>query len=161
MEFGLTFFNWSLIQSQAVNEILECNKYSEKYGLALTETQAIELVETREQSLKSVGRVEFGGGVLDKIIIEFCDSPYISKYNYEQTLHEMIELFYYYKNETLDLIADDDLIKYMKEYFDNIAHGTFELLEQELSEKAQNLKNGNAWDNSEDNNLVGEDDAEY
>ncbi|WP_309446508.1 DUF6323 family protein [Desulfosporosinus nitroreducens] len=35
----------------------------------------IELVETRTFSLKSNGRIEFGGGVIDKIIKEFCDSP--------------------------------------------------------------------------------------
>ena len=51
-----------------------------------------EIVETRTVSLKSNGRIEFGGGVVEKIIKEFCDSPYISMHNYVETLHELIEI---------------------------------------------------------------------
>ena len=37
-------------------------------------------------------------GVIEKIILAFCDSPYISMHNYEETIHELLEIFYYYKN---------------------------------------------------------------
>ena len=107
----------SLIQKQAVDEIEKCNDFTSRFGLTLSRQNAIELVETRTLSLRSYGRIEFGGGVIDKIIKEFCDSPYISMHNYVETLHELIEIFYFYKNETLDLISDDELIKFMKNSF--------------------------------------------
>lgn len=72
----------SLVQKQAVDEILKCNDYTFRFGLALSYQNAIELIEMRTMSLKRYGRVEFGGGVINKIIKEFCDSPYISKHNY-------------------------------------------------------------------------------
>ena len=143
MAFELSLFSGALIQKQAVNEIMKCNDMTVKFGLILTEIQALELVETRSYALKQNGRIEFGGGVIDKIISEFCDSPYISINNYNETLHELLEIFYYYKNETLDLMSDDDLIKYMKNAFDGICQGSIELLSgKELYKLAQNLRYG-------------------
>jgi hypothetical protein len=151
LSFELIPFASGLIQKQAVGEVIKCNDYTERFGLALTQAQAIELVETRSLSLRDNGRIEFGGGVIDKIIKEFCDSPYISMDNYAQTLHELIETFYYYKNETLDLISDDDLIKFMKSAFDGICQGSLDLLSsRELYRLAKNLRYGLPADYSED-----------
>ena len=83
-----------LIRKQAVSEVEKCNDYTRRFGLALTQAQAMELVETRFIALGDNGRIEFGGGVIDKIIKEFCDSPYISMDNYTQTLHELVEIFF-------------------------------------------------------------------
>lgn len=144
-------FNHALIQKQAVSEVMKYNDLSVKYGLVLTEQQAIALVETRSLSLKKTGRIEFGGGIIDKIIFEFCDSPYLAMYNYEEVLHELIEIFYYYKNETLDLMSDDELIQYMKKSFDGICQGSLDLLSgRELDRLARNLRYGYSADDSED-----------
>lgn len=143
MEFGLISFNSNLIKKQAANEVTKCNNYTEKFGLALSHTQAMNLVETRYISLQNNGRIEFGGGVIDKIIKEFCDSPYVYQSNYEQTLHDLIEIFYYYKNETMDLITDEELIKFMRTSFDGVCQGSLELLsERELYGMAKNLRFG-------------------
>ncbi|WP_279230461.1 DUF6323 family protein [Clostridium thermarum] len=45
--------------------------------------------------MKRNGRIEFGSGVIGKIIMEFCDSPYISKHNYVEILNELIDIFLY------------------------------------------------------------------
>lgn len=160
MAFELISFNSGLIQKQAVNEIVKCNDYTERFGLVLTQKQAIELVETRSLSLRDNGRIEFGGGVIDKLIKEFCDSPYISMHNYESTLHELIEMFYYYKNETMDLISDDELIKFMKSSFDGICQGSLDLLSgRELFRLAKNLRYGLPADYTEENYT--DDEEEY
>jgi len=153
----------SLMQKQAVDEILKCNDYTFRFGLTLSRQNAIELVEMRTLSLKRYGRVEFGGGVIKKIIKEFCNSPYISMHNYVETFHELIEIFYFYKNETLDLISDDELIRFMKNSFDGKCQGTLELLSgRELDKMARNLRYGYAPDYSEDNGCEEEDDdGEY
>jgi len=64
---------------QAKNEIRETNKYSERYGLSLSEADVEELVKCRKEALANSGRVEFAGGILPKLIYAFCDSPYIQK----------------------------------------------------------------------------------
>lgn len=162
MEFEIINFSSSLIQKQAIKEIIRCNDFTSNFGLTLSHTQATELVKMRTYSLKENGRIEFGGGVIDKIIKEFCDSPYISMHNYAETLHELIEMFYYYKNETLDLISDDELINFMKQAFDGVCQGSLELLSgRELSKIAQNLKCGYALNYSEDKGIGEEEEDNY
>ena len=153
----------SLIQKQAVAEIEKCNDFTARFGLTLSRADAIELVETRALSLKNNGRIEFGGGAVGRIIWEFCDSPYISMHNYAETIHELTEMFYYYKNETLDLISDEDLIKFMKNSFDGKCQGSLELLAgRELANLARNLRYGYAPDYSENEEYDEEDcDGEY
>lgn len=165
MSFDLIIFNSSIIQKQATYEIEKCNDFTANYGLVLTDQQAVELVQTRTNALNLNGRIEFGGGIINKIIKEFCDSPNISMYNYTKTLHELIEVFYYYKNDTLDLISDDDLLKFMKESFDGVCQGSLELLSgRELTKLAHNLRYSYAPNHSEDNTLdyyEGDDYDEY
>ena len=159
MSFELIPFSSGFVQKQAVGEVIKCNEYTARFGLVLTPAQALELVETRAIALSENGRIEFGGGVIDKIIKEFCDSPYISMHNYTQTIHELLEIFYYYKNETLDLVSDDELIKYMKTAFDDICQGSLDLLSgRELDRLARNLRSGHSHDYSEDD--FGEDEED-
>lgn len=141
MELNIIPLASGVIQKQAISEVVQCNDYTAQFGLSLTQAQATELVETRSVALSNNGRIEFGGGVIDKIIKEFCDSLYITSQNYEQSLHELIEMFYYYKNEALDLISDDDLIKFMRSSFDGVCQGSLDLLsERELNRLARNLR---------------------
>lgn len=151
LTFEIMRISSSLIRKQAIEEIQKCNEFTAQFGLTLSYADAIELVETRDFALKSNGRIEFGGGAINKIIKEFSDSSYIMKYNYVEILHELIEIFYFYKNETLDLISDDDLIKFMKDNFDGKCQGSLELLSgRELANMARNLRYGYALDYSED-----------
>lgn len=152
-----------LIQKQAVDEIVKCNEYTSKFGLTLTHIDALGLIETRSLSLKNYGRIEFGSGVIDKIIKAFCDSPYISIYNYVETLHVLIEMFYFYKNETLDLITDDELIRFMKNAFDGECQGSLELLSgRELDGLARNLCYGYEPDDVDEDDWEEEDEnGEY
>lgn len=162
MSFELINAFSSIIQKQAVDEIVKCNDFTARFGLILSEQDVLELVETRSSSLIDNGRIEFGGGIIDKIIKEFCDSPYIYKYNYVETLHELIEMFYYYKNETLDLISDDKLIRFMKNAFDGVCRGSLELLSgRELEKMARNLRFGYAIDFLEDEYEQEDEDGEY
>lgn len=162
MPFELIPAASGLLQKQAINEVVKCNRFTEQYGLRLTETQAKELVETRSFALNQTGRIEFGGGAIDKVIKAFCDSPYISMHNYAETIHELVEIFYYYKNETLDMISDDDLIKFMRDSFDNICQGSLELLAgRELYKLARKLRFGSDYSDHEDSVAEGgEDDCE-
>lgn len=123
------FRNYSqTVVEEAKQEIRICNEFTERSGLTLSEKDIEELVQCRADALKNSGRVEFGGGILPKLIYAFYDSPYIEQDNYEQTLAELQEAFYYYKSEALDYYTDDELIELMVLTFNGRAHGSAEYL---------------------------------
>jgi len=162
LAFELIRISSSLIQEQAVSEIEKCNDLTSRFGLVLSHNDAIELVETRSLSLKNNGRIEFGGGVINIILNEFCDSPYITMYNYAGTIHDLVEMFYYYKNETLDLMSDEDLIKFMRNSFDGTCRGSLELLSgRELARMARDLRYGYYPEYLENEECEEDEDGEY
>lgn len=143
MDTNLISLNNSLLNKVIYDEIISCNEKTYEYGLKLSEEDVKELINTRATALKRSGRIEFNGQIIDKIILSFCDSPFISQYNYGDTINELVEIFYEYKNETLDVISDDELINIMKENFNNICQGSIELLEGKILYKiAENIRNG-------------------
>lgn len=115
-------------QNQLV-KIREANVYTEKFGLVLSEEEAKLLVQERTDSLKRQRRVEFGEGILPKIIYEFCDSRYISQNNYAETIARLHDIFMLYKNEMMDEISDDELLHFMKEQYETVCFRDLEYLE--------------------------------
>ena len=123
--------NWLVcMEKQAqIAQILATNPYTEKYGLSLSEAEAKILAKERIHTLQWERRVEFGQGILPKIIYAFCDSSYVMQENYCDTLLRLQEIFYLYKNEMLDEITDDELLEFMREQFENVCGGDFDYLE--------------------------------
>lgn len=115
-------------QETAVNAILELNKTTEKYDLILTKEQAVDLVNNRNNILKEYGRIELGGGIFEKLIYEFCDSPYLYKEEYLEILEELANIFYEYREEFDEKLTDEQIIQYMKKKFDTTCNGSLELL---------------------------------
>jgi hypothetical protein len=125
-KFALSLINMQ--KMQAVTELEECNEYTAQYGLALSVQEIQSLVERRFNALKDTGRMEFGHGILKKIITVFCDSPYITQGEYEDTIVELQDSFYHFKNESMDRITDEQLIQFMKMTFDGAAQGSMDYL---------------------------------
>ena len=117
------------LQRQASSkEIRDCNNFSSQFGLTLKEAEIQELVECRKKALKDTGRVEFGGGIMPKLIYAFCDSPYLDQTTYVETLAELQEAFYYFKGESQERFSDDELIDFMVAVFNGRAQGSAEYL---------------------------------
>ena len=132
-----------LLQEQSITQILECNKDTAEYQLTLSREEAILLIDTRREALKATQRIEIGGGTIYKLIECFKDSPYLIQDNYAAVMSELIDTFYYFKNETLDEISDDELIACMKELFDEKCGGSIELLQgRELESIAHHIRFG-------------------
>lgn len=112
-----------------VQAVVEMNRKTERYGLSLTEEEAGRLVAARRENLKEQQRVEFGEGILPKLLDIFCDSPYLTQNNYADTCMRLQEIFYLYKNETLDELTDDELLEFMREQFDAVCFGDLDYLE--------------------------------
>jgi hypothetical protein len=140
----LSLFSVETLSEQAsADEILQLNQKTEQYGLSLTPAQARELVQARSEQLTASGRVEVGSATIGKLIEAFYDSSFISQQDYMTVMHEMIEIFYYAKNETLNLISDDELIEFMKDSFENRCMGSLDFLKgRELEKLADNLRRG-------------------
>jgi hypothetical protein len=130
-------FELMLIQQQKQEQlrVLECNKKTEQFGLVLSQDEANNLILNRKSSLGDNQRVEFGEGVLPKIITLFCDSQYINQDNYADILSELQDIFYSYKNETQDELTDDELLEFMRKQFDEICFGDLEYLRNTCMER--------------------------
>lgn len=127
MQFGRMM---ELVSDQMqIGNVLETNQYTQKYGLALSEEDAQIIIAERRNTLMAEKRVEFGQGILPRLIYEFCDSSYISQDNYLETMVRLQEIFYFYKNETMDELTDNELIHFMKEQFETVCYGDLEYLE--------------------------------
>lgn len=123
--------NWMelLSENMQLAALEKTNSYTEKYGLQLTEQDARLLLSERKNSLKEQQRIELKEGVLPKIIYAFCDSDYIYQDNYVDTLLRLQDIFYLYKNETMDELTDDELLAFMKEQFETVCFGDPDYLE--------------------------------
>lgn len=123
--------NWMVLlqQQNLVAGIMKTNQTTMKYGLVLSEPEAKLIVSERDRALREQRRVEFGSGIAEKIIYEFCDSAYIDQDHYADTVIRLQEIFYLYKNEMLDEITDDELLHFMKEQFETVCFGDLDYLE--------------------------------
>ena len=118
-----------LQQKNQLAKVMETNEMTARYGLVLTEQEAELLVSERTQTLRAERRVEFGPGILPRVIEEFCDSDFIDQNNYVDTLIRLQEIFYLYKNEMHDEISDEELLHFMKEQFEEVCFGDLGYLE--------------------------------
>lgn len=123
--------NWLQLMSEQnqLANVMETNRFTQKFGLSLSDEEAEILVMDRRESLHEQRRVEFGEGILPKLIFAFCDSPYIYQDNYVDTIGRLQDIFYLYKNESMDEATDDELIEFMKEQFEGECQGSLEHLE--------------------------------
>lgn len=131
----------------AREELEACNRLSGAFGLALSQAQARELTLLRAEALRRTGRVEFGGGILKELVTAFCDSPYLTRDNYAETLAELQDAFYELKNESADRLSDEELVGLMKTYFNGVCQGSVEYLAgTTLAELCRAVRNGEGFD---------------
>jgi hypothetical protein len=136
---------------QMIAELRDCNDLTVRYGLYFSEEQMQNLAKRRFKSLRDTGRIEFGQGILKKLVTEFCDSPYITQENYEDTILELQDSFYYFKNESMDRISDEELIAFMKRHFDGICQGSLDYLNgTSLEDLCRNTRYGYRTDNADE-----------
>lgn len=106
-----------------------CNETTAGFGLTLSPEEAGELIRRRDESLKKYGRVEFDGGILDRLVYAFCDSPYLNQDNNSEMLGQLQDIFYEFKNETEGQMTDEELLNFMREQFDEVCFGDAGYLE--------------------------------
>ena len=105
-------------QERFFEELRHVNEIGERFGLRLSEQGMQELAQTRTRALTDHGRVELGASAVRSIVDGFCDSPYLLQEDYEATLMELVDAFYYFKNACGEQLTDDELIQAMRERYD-------------------------------------------
>ena len=140
-------------------ELARCNELSETYGLRLNDEQVRSLLLAREQSLRDTGRMEPGAGVLPRIIYAFCDSPYLDRHTYAQTLASLQDLFYALKSEVENAMTDGELIEALACVYNGRAQGSLEYLENlTVGELYRALTHRSGYDEDDDEDAA--EDAE-
>ncbi len=110
--------------------LAKCNAKTEPYGLRLTAAGLERLMKSRAEALRSTGRVEVGEGALTSLVDAFRTSPYLLPSHYEETLMDLQELFYSFKNDCKDLLTDQELAEAMALVFNEAAQGSMEFLSE-------------------------------
>jgi len=118
----------------AARELEAVNQTIGRHGLSLSKRDVQALVLGRAEALQVSERVEFGGGVTKQLVLAFAGSPYLSQATFVETILDLQELFYEVKNESLEQVADDELIARMRSLFDDVANGDLAYLEEALFE---------------------------
>lgn len=94
----------------------------------LTKNMVSELIVNKNNLLKSIGLIEINNNVLKLIIKYFSLSSYIDKYNYNEIINELIEVFYTYRTYLSNKISDKQIIEYLYYNFENTCNGVVVLL---------------------------------
>ena len=136
----------TLAERRTADRLLACNDVTMSYGLALTEPQALALAQTRTDALRETRRIEWGDGIVGALIETFCTSPYILPENYEETLHELIGLFYTLKNDTQDRVSDGDLLAFLKTAFNGSCRGSLDRLSGAVLRLSAHIRRGRAME---------------
>ena len=126
--------DWMQVYSQKnqIVKVLEMNDKIHQFGLKLSEDEAGLLVQRKAEVLQVVTMVS--GLILPRLILAFCDSPYVCQDNFAETLERLQEIFYLYKNESMDELSDDELLEYMRDCFNGECEGALEYLEDTVLE---------------------------
>lgn len=126
--FDINKVNYEMMIQKEVTGILKCNDVSSRYGIILKESDARELVAVRQEIVNEVGLIEFKSIIVEAIVLAFCDSQFITKYDYLDMLSQLVEIFYYYRTEVDELMSDEDIIKYMRLAFEGTCQGSLDWL---------------------------------
>lgn len=107
-------------------ELLELNQNLNK-NIILTKENVLELIHTKNNSLKEIGRIDLTNSILQNIILTFIDSTLIDKDNYMEILLSLTETFIYYENIFSKKLSSEEILKYLKMEFES-NEGSIDLL---------------------------------
>ncbi len=112
------------------NALTELNAIISEYGLVLTVKQVNRLSDAVQKALRESDRIEIGAGIMPVLAAEFCTSIFVNKENYAALLEELVYIFFQVKTAVCDRITDKDLVRLLKDYYENKAFGSVEIIRE-------------------------------
>lgn len=126
----MQFMKNNLSKSNLKNAILETNEKALECGLQLSGGDVEMLVDASRDSLNETERIEINSNSATvKIIEKFMQSTYINQKDYADTIAGLLEVFYETKEESNDILTDDELVDIMFDFFENQSGGSLEVLQ--------------------------------
>lgn len=117
MENNILNFIMNELQEFPSKKLMKLNEESINYGLTLTEEDVRQITRNTKETLKKTGRIETCTDSLEKIIAFLYSSPYTQKDYYVEVISDMEEIFYFFKNQVLDLLSDDEIIEILEKAY--------------------------------------------
>ena len=152
-------FGLSLIKTaedrKFIEQLVDLNVKAQNYGLIINESIAREIAILRGEALVENERVEINSDAVARLTSAFLESRYINQEDLAQTIGEIMNIFYHIKNETENLISDDDLISEMLKVFVETCFGSLEIMQSKGLEKILRKYKFNdtaIWDDYENKN---------
>lgn len=103
--------NLILLENIELEEkILYLDENTKNKNFNLTKIDIKTLIITKNNTLKSLKRMEIGESIILKIIEKLYTSPYLDNSNYLETLTEFIQIFYYYQQELSSYLTDLEIL---------------------------------------------------
>lgn len=122
-------------EQQCLNELLA--QPEEEAALTLTGAQALQLLETRRETLHREGLVEWGEGILPQLAKRFEQSAYLDRQTYAESLERLAALFYHCRAQAGERVTDEQILELLSTRFEGICGGDFERLEELAQEFLQ------------------------
>lgn len=149
-EFGFSLFQISE-DKKFIRSIVDLNAKANNYGLTITENIAKEISLRRREALNENERFEFKSDAITRLTSAFLETRYINQDEFAYIIGEIIDIFYYLKNETENTISDDDLISEMLDTFTHLCFGSIEQMQSKGIEKIlrrYKFNDTEIWDNT-------------
>lgn len=112
------------------NALIELNSMTREYGLFLTVKQVNRLAEAVQRALRESDRIEIGAGIMPVLAEEFSTSVFVNRENYAQLLEELVFIFFHVKTAVCDRISDRELVRILRDYYENKALGSVEIMRE-------------------------------
>lgn len=109
--------------------LLATNSDGAPHGLCLTAQDAAMLIQVSHDAILTQDRLEFGESAILPLIRQFQQSRFLAPGDYADTLATLLDIFYEVKEESLDLLTDEEVISLMFEAFETTSCGSVELLQ--------------------------------
>lgn len=130
-KFLISINQIQLSDTNALKESLaELNSRTNEYGVVLTVKQVNRLAEAVKVALRESDRVEIGAGILPVLADEFSRSIFVDQENYASLLEELVYIFFQVKTAVCDRISDNDLVRLLRDYYENKAMGSVEIMRE-------------------------------
>lgn len=110
--------------------LIDLNSQTGEYGLVLTVKQINKLANSVQNALRESDRVEIGAGIMPVLAEEFCTSIFVNQDNYASLLEDLIYIFFQVKTAVCDRISDRNLVRLLKDYYENKAYGSVEIMRE-------------------------------
>ena len=151
-----TDFNFSLLKitedKKFIAGLMDLDAKANNYGLIINESTAKEIAVYRNKALIENERFEINSNAITRLTSAFLETRYINQEDFADIIGEIINLFYYIKNETENAVPDDDLISEMLKVFNETCFGSVELMQSKGLEKILrkfNFDDTDIWDDYE------------